>query len=232
MMAVRNEVMVQTKLYDKDGSSISQQSMEYPHNSKPAVSNKPANNKNADPPKMINDDSTMPHKYEMDAMSIASVKTTNTQSKLIDSRNFKYDEFTEKHNVDNADTDSQISQNNVMVKANIKNSGRIFVPTKKHSEDYTLPEGSETVNVKILASNNREITKKITVSPVLETPNDENYILANTKDGQTLILPLDVDALAKQINEEVDPSQDLHWSLRCYIIEIIQKAIYNNNLFT
>ena len=227
MMGVRNEVMVQKKLYSEQDSNLPQQNIPKGKGDKPYTdAGHPI------PKKAVPTELHTAAKKEYDGMSIASVKTTNTRSKLIDPRKFKHEEFTEKHSNDNADTDSQISQNNVMINAKIKDQGKIFEPATKTSDDFIVPEGSETVNIKILAADDREISKNITLTPVPEAPTDRNYILADTKDGRTLTFPLDVDALAKQINEEVDPNQDLLWSLRCYIIEVITKSIYIHNLFS
>jgi len=63
-------------------------------------------------------------------------------------------------------------------------------------------------------------------------PPNEPFILANTKDGKTLVMPLDVDAIAHNINTEIDPNLSLSWEIRCYIIESIQYAVFTGNIFS
>ena len=212
MEKVRNEVMVQKKLYKKQdtSSTVSHNEGENAKNITTEPMAKTVSAKPVSQPKMINNDTPLQAPDDKSMMSTESIKTTMSQSKI-------------------TDTDSQTSQSNVMLKAKIKRTDRIFVPNKKRVEE--IKEPAESVNIEILLEK-RKVQRTIRLMTSPEAPKNEPYILATTKDGRTLILPLDVDALAKQINDEVDPSQNLAWDIRCYIIELIQYAIFKNNLFS
>lgn len=162
------------------------------------------------------------------------MKTYADKCLKIDSYFPKYEDIVNKVDTRSLDTDSQISQNNVLLNnSTIKKSNRVFVPKEKREDDGQF---SDSINFEIILGENKVISHTIHLTASQDSPIEDNskstHIKAKTKNGKTLIIPFDVDAEAKKINDRVKSTQDLTWEIRCFIIEKIQYAIFSGNLFS
>lgn len=133
------------------------------------------------PPKMINNDDNIAPlpvpifdtskmiNIEKSIGSIGSVRTLNTQSEYYEKHALKLDEIAEARDTKSIETDSQISQNNVLSKSNIKRTNRVFFPKEKKAETDKL---SDFIDIKILLPG-REIMRKVTLKLIDEVPKNE-----------------------------------------------------------
>lgn len=117
---------------------------------------------------------------------------------------------------------------NTRVIGNAKKHNRIFTPKDKRP-DYDRK--FFTFQLRIILEG-RNVVRKISCEVLRNPPDNRPYLVVKAKTGDTLALDIDIEELAKSLNNEINPKLDLRRELRCYIIEIVQASMLENIQYT
>lgn len=141
---------------------------------------------------------------------MASDLTKNSRSENFD-RNLKKPDIEnnpKKHSQTPGNTKGNTESQNM---TNIKKSSRTFVPKEKKTRPCILQKGSFQLRI-LLES--REVTRTINCELLKEECKEVPTITVVDKEGQQIVISIDVDDIARAINSEINPDIDLRWEMR------------------
>lgn len=219
-----SEIKLEPRLMEKDvESKISYNEWDSPEDRLHMTLKKPVNKiKPKIEPKFINNDppqneemlnkfeTNNSQKTERSNTSMASDLTKNSRSEGFDRNMIKAEVSKFEKCLSYTDNVPKGALNEFQNTSSVKKSKRTFAPREK-KQDTVLDKG--TLQLRILLKN-KQLARMITCDLLSEPTESRPTLIVKNSDGKQLLLGVDVDKIAENINKEINPSLDLRWEMR------------------